>query len=109
MALLNEEFETVGRDSETPRAVTAIWSRAIKCQVESRAKATESVKASLDRREKALRKRNKKRFESFSEIFDAIHDLVGVRIILEYPDHMHGAIQFIKRSFREERANRLHL
>ena len=80
----------------------SLKSRAIKCQVESRTKAMDSVEASLERREKALWEDEKRRYENFSEIFSNIHDLVGIRIILEYPDDMHKAVQFIEESFREE-------
>ncbi|KAK3316770.1 hypothetical protein B0H66DRAFT_626242 [Apodospora peruviana] len=79
----------------------ALQSMNIKSQVQSRTKATESIKASLDRREKVLPK-HQKQFENFSEIFNAIHDLVGVRIILEYPDDIQKAIRFIEETFQKE-------
>jgi len=81
----------------------SLKSRAIKYQVESRTKDTDSIRKSLDRREEALWKDKKRRFKSFSKIFNEIHNLVGVRIILEYPDNMRRAIHLIKESFREER------
>ncbi|KAK0749759.1 hypothetical protein B0T18DRAFT_487591 [Schizothecium vesticola] len=72
----------------------------IACQVTGRTKAVDSVKASLDRREKASQQQL---FENLSAIFDEIHDLVGLRIILEFPDDMHRAIAFIKKNFIEKR------
>ncbi|KAK4205814.1 hypothetical protein QBC37DRAFT_248112, partial [Rhypophila decipiens] len=36
-------------------------------------------------------------------IFDEIHDLVGLRIVLQYPDDMQRAIDFIKGNFSEVR------
>ncbi|KAK3322672.1 hypothetical protein B0H66DRAFT_495697, partial [Apodospora peruviana] len=74
--------------------------KGIACQVTGRTKAVDSIKASLDRREKALEQEH---FKNLSEIFNEIHDLVGVRIILEYPDDKHKAVQFIEKTFREER------
>ncbi|KAK4189473.1 hypothetical protein QBC35DRAFT_462007 [Podospora australis] len=72
--------------------------KGIACQVTGRTKAVDSIKASLDRREKASQQQ---RFKSLSAIFDEIHDLVGLRIILEFPDDMHRAIDFIKENFSE--------
>ncbi|KAM7183071.1 hypothetical protein V8F33_013829 [Rhypophila sp. PSN 637] len=99
---LRDEYDTMREELEE-LCKNGLKSEAIKCQVESRTKATDSVKASLDRREKALWQHNKKRFQSISDIFDEIHDLVGVRIILEYPDDMQKAIRFIEETFRKER------
>ncbi|KAK4652665.1 NACHT and WD40-domain containing NOD-like receptor 5 [Podospora pseudocomata] len=81
---------------------SALERRAIDCQVKSRTKQVDSIRKSLDRREKALLDRSQKQFESFSDIFNKIHDLVGLRIILEFADDMERAVHFIKESFREE-------
>jgi len=67
-------------------------SRAIKCQVKSRTKAIDSVKASLEQCKKVLWEDEKRRYKNFSEIFSNIYDLVGVKIILEYPDDIHKAV-----------------
>ncbi|KAK4675111.1 NACHT and WD40-domain containing NOD-like receptor 5 [Podospora pseudoanserina] len=81
---------------------SALERRAIDCQVKSRTKQVDSIRKSLDRREKALLDRSQKQFESFSDIFSNIHDLVGLRIILEFADDMERAVRFIKESFRKE-------
>ncbi|CAP61990.1 uncharacterized protein PODANS_5_1230 [Podospora anserina S mat+] len=81
---------------------SALERRAIDCQVKSRTKQVDSIRKSLDRREKALLDRSQKQFESFSDILINIHDLVGLRIILEFADDMERAVCFINESFRKE-------
>jgi len=78
----------------------ALKQEGIACQVTGRIKTVDSVKASLDRREKASQQQL---FENVSAIFDEIHDLVGLRIILEFPDDMHKAIAFIEQNFIQKR------
>ncbi|KAK3305060.1 uncharacterized protein B0T15DRAFT_188014 [Chaetomium strumarium] len=70
-------------------------------QVTGRIKTVDSIQKSLDRREKARGEQNQ--FKSLSDIFHEIHDLVGLRIVLEFPDDMERAVGFIKKGFREER------
>ncbi|KAM7184801.1 hypothetical protein V8F33_012800, partial [Rhypophila sp. PSN 637] len=74
----------------------------INCEVKSRTKEVGSIKKSLDRREKALWEQKQQRFERLSDIFRKIHDLVGLRIILQFPHDMERVISFIEGSFRIE-------
>jgi len=78
----------------------ALKQEGIPCQITGRIKTVDSVKASLDRREKASQQRL---FANVSAIFDEIHDLVGLRIILEFPDDIYRAITFIKQNFIKKR------
>jgi len=78
----------------------ALKQEGIACQVTGRIKTVDSVKALLDRREKASQQQL---FENVSAIFDEIHDLVGLRIILEFPDDMYKAIAFIEQNFIQKR------
>ncbi|KAK3312960.1 hypothetical protein B0H66DRAFT_485056 [Apodospora peruviana] len=98
---LRDEYDIM-REGLEKLCKNALGSKNIKSQVQSRTKTADSIKASLDRREKVLPK-HQKQFENFSEIFNAIHDLVGVRIILEYPDDIQKAIRFIEETFQKER------
>ena len=73
----------------------------IACQVTGRTKAVDSIQKSLDRREKA--RGEQKPLESLSDILSEVHDLVGLRIVLEFPESMEPAVGLIKASFREEK------
>ncbi|KAK3326719.1 hypothetical protein B0H66DRAFT_637950 [Apodospora peruviana] len=79
---LRDEYNTM-REGLEELCKNALQSMNIKSQVQSRTKATESIKASLDRREKLLPKQQK--------------------IILEYPDDIQKAIRFIEETFQKER------
>lgn len=98
---LQSEYDTMGKRLEK-FCKDAVKRIAIKCEVKSRTKEVDSVRKSLDRREKALWKQNQKGFESLSHICRIIHDLVGLRIILEFADDMERAVRFIQETFRKE-------
>lgn len=53
------------------------------------------------RREKA--RGGQQPLESLSGIFHEIHDLAGLRIVLEFPDDIERAVDFINTSFRQEK------
>ncbi|CAI4218649.1 unnamed protein product [Parascedosporium putredinis] len=72
----------------------------IHCEVHGRAKVQESVKKSLQRREDHLWRNEQKRYSSLHDIFDDIHDLAGIRIVLTYPGDLNRAISFIKQGFQ---------
>ncbi|KAK3369256.1 hypothetical protein B0T24DRAFT_557176, partial [Lasiosphaeria ovina] len=98
---LQNEYDTMKERLEE-FCKDALKRNAIHCQVKSRTKDAGSIKKSLDRREKALWEQKQQRFESLFDIFRNIHDLVGLRIILEFADDMERAISFIKESFQKE-------
>lgn len=97
---LQNEYDTMRKMLEE-FCKTALKREAIDCQVISRTKEINSIRNSFDRREMALRKQSAKGFESLSEIFRKIHDLVGLRIILEFDD-IKKADLFIEETFRKE-------
>ncbi|KAK4206585.1 hypothetical protein QBC37DRAFT_356693 [Rhypophila decipiens] len=98
---LQNEYDTMKEGLEE-FCKDALKRKDIYCEVKSRTKEVGSIKKSLDRREKALREQKQQRFESLSDIFRKIHDLVGLRIILQFADDMERATCFIKESFRME-------
>ncbi|KAK4040861.1 hypothetical protein C8A01DRAFT_45879 [Parachaetomium inaequale] len=97
---LQNEYDNM-RERVKEFCENALKHESIACQVTSRTKAVDSIQKSLDRREKARGEQNQ--FKSLSDIFKEIHDLVGLRIVLEFPDDMERAVGFIKESFREEK------
>lgn len=103
--VLRGEYETMMRGlKELCENILQQNTEPIACQVLGRTKAMESIRKSLDRREKHLWEQQQKRFESLSDIFRELHDLVGLRIVLEFPDDMERAIRFVQETFREEKA-----
>ncbi|KXX83370.1 Kinesin light chain [Madurella mycetomatis] len=100
--LLRGEYETMMK-SVKEFCENVLEQGAIDCQVLGRTKAVESVGKSLDRREKYLWEQQQKRFESLADIFRELHDLVGLRIVLDFPDDMEKVIRFVQETFREEK------
>jgi ppGpp synthetase/RelA/SpoT-type nucleotidyltranferase len=80
----------------------ALEREAIDCQLKSRTKEVDSIAKALNRREKVFREQRQRGFESLSDIFHQVHDLVGLRIILESADDMERTVRFIEKSFRKE-------
>jgi ppGpp synthetase/RelA/SpoT-type nucleotidyltranferase len=97
---LQEEYDDM-RKRVKEFCEDALKHEGITCQVTSRIKAVDSIQKSLDRREKARGEQNQ--FKCLSDIFMEIHDLVGLRIVLEFPDDMKRTVSFIEESFREEK------
>ncbi|KAK3984461.1 kinesin light chain [Cladorrhinum sp. PSN332] len=81
-------------------AIKSWQSTGIPCQISSRTKTGESIQKSLVRREEALKQR---KFNTLREMHWEIHDLVGLRIVLEFSDDMEEAVAFIRTTFRKER------
>ncbi|KAK3990428.1 kinesin light chain [Cladorrhinum sp. PSN332] len=73
----------------------------IKCEISSRTKTRDSIEKSLQRREEALK--TEESFATLTQVLDAIHDLVGLRIVLHYPNDFHKATKFINDTFHKER------
>ncbi|KAG4291553.1 hypothetical protein FPRO06_13774 [Fusarium proliferatum] len=71
--------------------------------VEHRVKSRTSISKSLQRREIHRTKENLGMYKSLHEIFGDLHDLVGIRIIVEYLDHLKDVSDFVTGSFYQER------
>lgn len=65
------------------------------CIVIGRAKAAESVKKALDRREK----HRGYSYTSLADVFNTMHDLAGITIIMNYPNDVQKVNDFILQSF----------
>lgn len=75
-------------------------------EVQCRAKAMPSVEQSLERRESELWEQTghtKRHFEDLKDIFRAMHDLAGLRIVLMDPNDFALGHQFIERTFELEK------
>ncbi|RTE70725.1 hypothetical protein BHE90_014871 [Fusarium euwallaceae] len=73
----------------------------ITAEVDGRAKSLTSIKKSLERREEYRMRHQCKKYQDLGEIFDDIHDLAGVRIVVEYPADLDKATRFIRETFRK--------
>lgn len=73
----------------------------IAAEVDGRAKSSDSIKKSLERREEHRMRHQRKKYQNLGEIFDDIHDLAGVRIVVQYPADRDEATRFIRKTFRQ--------
>ncbi|KAK4163360.1 hypothetical protein QBC43DRAFT_213359 [Cladorrhinum sp. PSN259] len=107
-------WPTVEGDYETMRreldefCTNTLNDLGISCEVSSRTKTRDSVERSLRRREQE-ELGDEKEFRNLTHVLDEIHDLVGLRIVLHYPDDFHRATKFIDDAFCKERDPRIWL
>ncbi|KAF5228564.1 hypothetical protein FAUST_10994 [Fusarium austroamericanum] len=73
----------------------------IRATLHSRLKKDDSISKSIDRREEHRRKT----YDSPKLILDGIHDLVGFRIVVDYPSGIDQAYHLIKKRFTVEGMN----
>ncbi|KLO85058.1 Uncharacterized protein LW93_6010 [Fusarium fujikuroi] len=71
--------------------------------VEDRVKSRTSISKSLQRREIQRTKEDLGIYKCLDDILEDLHDLVGIRIIVEYLDHLKDVSDFITGSFNQER------
>lgn len=71
--------------------------------VEDRVKSHTSILKSLQRREIHRTKEDLGMYKSLDDILEDLHDLVGIRIIVEYLDHLEDVSQFVTGSFNQEK------
>lgn len=77
--------------------------------VEDRVKSRTSILKSLQRREVYRNKENLGIYKDLHDILEDLHDLVGIRIIVEYLDHLKDVSEFVTGSFKQEKEpNRFH-
>ncbi|KAH7198896.1 uncharacterized protein B0J16DRAFT_47357 [Fusarium flagelliforme] len=77
--------------------------RNVPATVESRVKSRDSIAKSLDRREIYRQKIDEGFYENIHEILHDLHDLVGIRIIVDYLDHLDAVSEFVTGTFHQER------
>ena len=87
----------------TEFCISGLEQRNILCRVDGRTKTEDSIRKSLSHREERLLKQYQKRYESLHDIFNEMHDLVGVRIVLNLRCDIEKANSFIQETFRQEK------
>ncbi|RBR24859.1 uncharacterized protein FIESC28_02349 [Fusarium coffeatum] len=75
----------------------------VQATVASRTKTLESISKSIDRRNDA--KLEKQKYQSPREIFADLHDLVGLRVVVDYPRGLDQYFHLIEESFQVDRFN----
>ncbi|KAK7402748.1 hypothetical protein QQX98_011505 [Neonectria punicea] len=77
--------------------------RHILAKVEGRAKSLDSIEKSIQRREEHRIHNHHGPYESLYEIFHDIHDLAGVRIVVDYPSDIDTVNEFITDTFEQKK------
>ncbi|KAH7020305.1 hypothetical protein EDB80DRAFT_702789 [Ilyonectria destructans] len=75
----------------------------IPAKIEGRAKSQGSIRDTLERREQHRIKQKNGPYRDMQEILDDMHDLAGVRIVVDYPSDMDKANQFIEAAFEAKK------
>lgn len=77
--------------------------RKVPAVVESRVKSSDSIAKSLERREIYRQTRKEEQYRNIREILLDLHDLVGIRIIVDYLDQIKTTTDFIASKFHKEK------
>lgn len=72
----------------------------ISCNVTGRVKCSDSISRSLHRREKNLIEKENKQYKSLEEVIDDIHDLAGIRIVVDFRSDIENVSSFIQTTFQ---------
>ncbi|KAF5694888.1 vegetative incompatibility het-e-1 [Fusarium globosum] len=75
----------------------------IRATVASRTKTLESISKSIDRRDDS--KPDGQKHQSPRQIFDDLHDLVGFRVVVDYPSGLERSYDLIEARFKMEKFN----
>ncbi|KAM0228716.1 hypothetical protein ACHAP5_011867, partial [Fusarium lateritium] len=88
------------------QALEALWKsyleeEQIAADVRGRVKSTTSVRKSLERREKDRIEITKEPYKTIDEIFQDVHDLAGIRIIVDFAPHINKVKELINKTFQK--------
>lgn len=77
--------------------------KGIPAKVEGRAKSKDSIRDTLERREQHRIDRREGKYKTLREILKDMHDLAGIRVVVDYPSDVDKANQFIKAAFKAKK------
>ncbi|KAL6410694.1 NWD1 protein [Ilyonectria robusta] len=77
--------------------------KGIPAKVEGRAKSKDSIRDTLERREQHRIDRREGKYKTLREILKDMHDLAGIRVVVDYPSDVDKANQFIKAAFEAKK------
>ncbi|KAH7198954.1 uncharacterized protein B0J16DRAFT_379402 [Fusarium flagelliforme] len=99
---VEKDYETMRKDLHQYLA-DLLDKASVRATVASRTKTLDSISKSIDRRDGAKSKEHQ--YRSPRGIFDDLHDLVGFRIVVDYPSGLKESFRIIEKSFLVERFN----
>lgn len=73
----------------------------ISCNITGRVKCSDSICRSLDRREQNLMEKENKQYKSLEDVIDDIHDLAGIRIVVDFRSDIENVSSFIQTTFQQ--------
>ncbi|KAF5007509.1 hypothetical protein FDECE_6156 [Fusarium decemcellulare] len=71
--------------------------------IEGRVKSSDSIKKSIERREEYRIDHGNGPYDNITKVFRDVHDLVGIRIVVDFTSHLDVVDQFIKNVFIQEK------
>ncbi|KAF5012926.1 hypothetical protein FDECE_1037 [Fusarium decemcellulare] len=71
----------------------------ISAKVEGRRKSAESIRKSMDRREEDRIKRSLGSYRNLEEIFNDVHDLAGIRVVVDFAPQVEKVQEHIEKNF----------
>ncbi|KAJ3548172.1 hypothetical protein NM208_g1135 [Fusarium decemcellulare] len=86
------------------KALVKYWDRqldrdGISAKVEGRRKSAESIRKSMDRREEDRIKRSLGPYTNLEEIFNDVHDLAGIRVVVDFAPQVEKVQEHIEKNF----------
>ncbi|CAJ0554472.1 Ff.00g129850.m01.CDS01 [Fusarium sp. VM40] len=107
---LERDYQTMSNElAKACKAELTDRSVPIPVAVEDRVKSRTSISKSLQRGEVYRNKENLGMYKDLHDILEDLHDLVGIRIIVEYLDHLKDVSEFVTGSFNQKKKpNRFH-
>ncbi|CAH0046711.1 unnamed protein product [Clonostachys solani] len=95
---LKEDYDMMVRDL-IAHCKNLVRERRISAEVDGRVKAAQSIDKTLDRRLQHRIANHLGEYKSVQEIFHDMHDLAGIRIVVDYPSQLEPANKLIEEAF----------
>ncbi|KAJ3542247.1 hypothetical protein NM208_g4202 [Fusarium decemcellulare] len=93
-----------GYEEMLPKLITFCKTHVkVSATIEGRVKSSNSIQKSIERREKHRIDHGKGPYDNIATVFRDVHDLVGVRIVVDFTSHLGVVDQFIEKAFRQEK------
>ncbi|KAH7123108.1 armadillo-type protein [Dactylonectria macrodidyma] len=99
-SILESEYETMVHKL-VEFCKSKLHQSAVACNITGRAKSCDSIEKSFDRRETARMKKLGAKYENLRDVLDDIHDLAGIRIVVDFRSDVDAVSAFIKQTFQQ--------
>ncbi|KAH7023582.1 hypothetical protein EDB80DRAFT_598857 [Ilyonectria destructans] len=98
--ILEADYETMVQEL-VEFCKNKLHKKPISCNVTGRVKCSDSISRSLHRREKNLTEKENKQYKSLADVIDDIHDLAGIRIVVDFQSDIENVSSFIQTTFQQ--------